>query len=343
MNRLKKHIKSALAAAAYKTGGLERYLTGQLSGRAAVLMYHRVLPDSARADSFSTDGIVVSPDTFARQMRLLSQRLRPLSMAEFLACLRTDQFPRNACLVTFDDGWFDNHQYALPILAETRVPATVFIATDYIGSESCFWQERLSRHLFRATTLGPAATDFFRNLECSHLTSLSVKDRKHAIRQVINGLKKVPSSRISELEEEGRALLMRHDMPPTGPHMDRFMNWEQVDDLQRSGVISIGSHCRSHTPLTMLSAASAQRELVESRRIIATHIGMEPDTIAYPNGDCTSEVAELAASSGYSAAFSTDRGYASSGNHPHMLKRINIHENSCDTDATFLARVALLT
>jgi hypothetical protein len=61
MITLKKQIKTAVASVALASGFLPRYVAGRLSGQAAVLMYHRVLPNQARADSYSADGIIVSP------------------------------------------------------------------------------------------------------------------------------------------------------------------------------------------------------------------------------------------------------------------------------------------
>src|SRR5690606_32629403 len=60
-----------------------------------------------------------------------------------------------ACAVTFDDGWRDNYQFALPVLVETRTPATVFLVSDLIGTDRLFWPNRLARLL---AWLGERAT-----------------------------------------------------------------------------------------------------------------------------------------------------------------------------------------
>ena len=102
-----------------------------------------------------------------------ARHFRPLSSGRRLrACSRAGEpLPDMSCLVTFDDGWWDNFEHALPILRDRGVPAAVFVATDYIGSERCFWQERLNRLLFRAARQGgeprpPGRTAHRRDRRC---------------------------------------------------------------------------------------------------------------------------------------------------------------------------------
>jgi peptidoglycan/xylan/chitin deacetylase (PgdA/CDA1 family) len=340
---LKKQIKTALASMALASGFLPRYVAGRLSGRAAVLMYHRVLPDQIKADSYSADGIIVSPETFREQMEVLRRRFKPLSLAEYIGHLEEGWFPDNSCLVTFDDGWFDNHEYALPVLEATQVPAVVFVATDFIGTSGCFWQESLSRLLADAARLGDDAAPTFSGLSRTDVHGLAPERRKLAIRQCIDGLKHRSLLEVTELTSCVENLLLAHGAPNTTRHPDRFLSWEQVIGLAGSGLVSIGSHCRSHVPLTRLDLSAASRELEESRQIIATRTGTSPIAIAYPNGDCNGQIGEAAGRAGYKAAFTTERGYASGTANHFLQKRINIHEHSTDSEGSFLARIALLT
>ena len=146
MHRLRAILKRCIAYGLYYSGALWAYRRVVLRNRAIVLMYHRVLP--AAADSFSASGIVVSPSVFTANMRFLRRHFTPLSADEFQSCLDRGRFPTGACLVTFDDGWQDNEQHALPILQSIGVPAVLFVATGYIGTGNTFWQERMTRQLF---------------------------------------------------------------------------------------------------------------------------------------------------------------------------------------------------
>ena len=99
----------------------------------AVLVYHRVLPapDPLRASE---------PDLeqFRREMRVLADCFRPLSLADAVAALSTDDFPPGGVCVTFDDGYEDNLRLALPILREFGIPATVFVASGFLDGGVMF-------------------------------------------------------------------------------------------------------------------------------------------------------------------------------------------------------------
>jgi peptidoglycan/xylan/chitin deacetylase (PgdA/CDA1 family) len=72
---------------------------------------------------------------FENQMRYLSMRYHPIAlerMAQFLQ--NGTPLPPKAIAVTFDDGYRDNYENAYPILKRYNIPATVFLATDFIGT-----------------------------------------------------------------------------------------------------------------------------------------------------------------------------------------------------------------
>lgn len=89
-----------------------------------ILMYHRVCP----AESY--DQLVVHPDRFAAQMQWLNEHARVISLEEAVAELSIG-VRRPGIVVTFDDGYRDNLEYALPVLTRLAIPATIFITTEF--------------------------------------------------------------------------------------------------------------------------------------------------------------------------------------------------------------------
>ena len=97
---------------------------------AAILTYH----------SLDDSGSVVStpPRVFAEQMRRLSQAsVKVVSLAEAYHGRQACHGPPLVAL-TFDDGFRNLHDYALPVLQRYGFPATVFLVTDYCGRTN-FW------------------------------------------------------------------------------------------------------------------------------------------------------------------------------------------------------------
>jgi peptidoglycan/xylan/chitin deacetylase (PgdA/CDA1 family) len=336
--RISRLVKLTIAHGLHVTGLLDALIAWRLRRAGIVLMYHRVLP--AGADSFSSPGIVVTPKTFALHMRVLREKLRALTAAEFGGALASGTLPAKACLVTFDDGWFDNHEYALPILERERVPALMFVATDYIDSSTCFWQERVSRGLDAAWRAGERGSPALAANGVPPLAKLTEPDARRAIQTTIGDRKRLPLAQLEAWIESLFGALAAAGVTVESGGDDRFMSWTQVAALANSEVVTLGSHACSHRPLSKIDAATRRRELDESRRILKARLGREVRTIAYPDGGHDDATVDDTRAAGYELAFTTVRGTVSAGDAPLRLRRVNIAEYGTGTRAEFLCRIA---
>ncbi|MDF2578000.1 MAG: putative polysaccharide deacetylase [Chlamydiales bacterium] len=95
-----------------------------------VLMYHHVYPRSLQPKA---DWLSMPIDLFDAQLGLLKrQGYYFLSPAEFLAFKQgTKQFSKKSVMITFDDGWVDNYNYAYPIIRKHKVPVTCFLVSGW--------------------------------------------------------------------------------------------------------------------------------------------------------------------------------------------------------------------
>ncbi|HEX7116981.1 MAG TPA: polysaccharide deacetylase family protein [Steroidobacter sp.] len=336
----RKRSRRLIASALYYTGILWLLAAIRFRRRAVVLMYHRVLPESE--DTFSADGIIVRPETFARQMAFLRRHFKLLSVEDLERCFAEGKpLPSRSCLVTFDDGWADNYEYALPILREQNVPAVIFLATDYIGTDACFWQERVTRSLYNAVQAGGAAGALAERYVGPDIRSKSPAEQRFLVRQAVDKLKHRPAEEIQQLERELKAALASSP-GASSRGADRFMTWSQVSELARSSRVTLGAHGCSHTPLTSLDQAQVSCELEESRSRIAQAVGRPITCIAYPNGNFDDKVLELTRRAGYALGFTTDKGSVGVEDHPLALRRINIHEGATRTMPEFLCSILLV-
>lgn len=97
---------------------------------AVVLMYHRVSDDGNQPD------ITVSTRKFERHMSYLAGSFDVVTIDEIVGgYISGRKWEKDVAAVTFDDGFKDNYTDAYPILKKYRIPATVFVATDHIGSD----------------------------------------------------------------------------------------------------------------------------------------------------------------------------------------------------------------
>ena len=144
-----------LAISAFRAvGGLR--IVGRWFGRdrLAVLAYHRVVDHAASGFVGFVQNASASPESFAEQMRLVAAKYNPISISDVTDAVDGRLLPDRALLVTFDDGYRDNYDVALPTLTEYSIPAVVFLATNHIGSDDPFWWA--SRRSARRMTLGIA-------------------------------------------------------------------------------------------------------------------------------------------------------------------------------------------
>ena len=99
-----------------------------------ILAYHRVL-ESAEPDGFDfdVDLISASAERFRAQMAFLRRHFHPMRFDEVLARIDSGRaLPPRAVLVSFDDGYDDNHRVAFPILQDLGMSAMFFVSTGHV-------------------------------------------------------------------------------------------------------------------------------------------------------------------------------------------------------------------
>lgn len=111
-----------------------------MSAGVPVLMYHSI----ATAATRRFRRFAVDPGEFAAQMDYLDAGgYRPVKAADLLgrrpSCY---PLPPRPVVLTFDDAYTDFYSSALPVLREHDFPATLFVATAYVGS-TARWNRRI--------------------------------------------------------------------------------------------------------------------------------------------------------------------------------------------------------
>jgi len=321
---LKFSIKNIIAYFLYYSGILSLVKKYKLGNKSIVLTYHRVIPESISQTSFSTSGIIVTPETFNKHIIFLKRNFSIQSINEFYDTLKKPQ-PTNKtpCLITFDDGWIDNYIYAFPIIKKNKIPVTIFIPIDYIESNKLFWQEQLSRAIFNM--LDSPATEIIEFLEEYKLESVIDQDkttRKSTISEFVRGLKQRPDINTNELHEK---VVSFSDLSENEINIDRYLDWDHISEMQNAG-INFGSHACTHKILTHLAEDKMQKELESSASKILEIGGNTTLTIAYPNGDSNQSIQKIAKDTGYLLGFGTQPGSVSTNDNLLDIKRINIHE-----------------
>ncbi|MCZ6692185.1 MAG: polysaccharide deacetylase family protein [Planctomycetota bacterium] len=260
-----------------------------------VLCFHRVLPaefDAPLATCHRVRGLVVEQEVFREQMRRLDHLLQPVGLKEYLAWLRGEAaLPPNACLVTFDDGFRDLQEVALPILAEMGFPVTAFV--------SVLQSEQPQR-------AGPIDL-WFATIEAWWHRSSKRSGHRRRLKELVHGewsrayLRALPEDGKDHLERLGRELGVPADtIPSVG---DVYLDTAALRSLAGYGV-DLASHGWDHVLLTTLGSRELAAQLESGLAWIRMLNPRADPVLAYPNGSNDRRVQQAVEAAGFCAAFS---------------------------------------
>lgn len=89
-----------------------------------------------------------------------------------------------------------------------------------------------------------------------------------------------------------------------------MLTWEEIREMQESGIMDFGSHTMNHPALQNLAPETAAWELRESRKRLGDRLGREVACMAYPygGGALDANVRKLAKEAGYVCDFGIRQG-----------------------------------
>ena len=338
MRSLKRIAKRAVVHTIARTAPLTWRWRGP--GALVVLMYHRVLPKDSPARRTEQPGMYVSPATLDLHLTELKRRFEPVHLEEWLRRAKAGAtLPRLACALTFDDGWRDNYEYALPVLVKHQFPATIFLVSSYIGTSYRFWPNRLMS-LLQKSFAEPGSVDYPQPLRRIVEPVLARAREQHGTFAAGEADRAVQAAKILG-EEEIRALIEAAEKS-AGDALEaaEILSREEIGRMTATGLIRFGSHTATHYRLGGHPSAQAmEREIVASRDALRRLCGQEIALFCYPNGD-TSPAAIECVRSHYLGAVTTHSGWHGPNGDPHLIERIGVHEDVSATRAAFQSRLS---
>lgn len=281
---------------------------GGARGALQVVYFHQVLPapDPMRPGDPTAQG-------FDELLGSLKSRFNMIGLADGLDRLARGALPPAAVAISFDDGYADNVDVALPILRQHGLTATFFIATGYLGDGVMF--NDLVIEAVRGATGESVDAGF---LGLGRLPIGGGAERCETAQAIIHALKYLPSEE-RMVKAERVAELCGFSSPP------RLMT--SVDGVRRlvAAGMEVGAHTHTHPILNRLTPAEAERDIARGRDELASILGRAPRLFAYPNGrlgkDYSAEHVGIVERLGFDAAFTTNPGVCRRGDARWELPR----------------------
>jgi peptidoglycan/xylan/chitin deacetylase (PgdA/CDA1 family) len=107
------------------------------------------------------------------------------------------------------------------------------------------------------------------------------------------------------------------------------LTWEQMREMQRTGLISFGSHTLTHPFLTEIKTEDLLwKEISGSKKILESGLGRQVNTFSYPSGRFNQKARDIVIKAGYTSAVATNPGKRIKNNDVFALKRLRISENA---------------
>jgi len=330
---MRQFIKNIVAFTFYQVGLLKLIRLFILRNRAVVLMYHRVLPSLIEEQSFVQPGMYVTTRTFKKHLTFLKNEFEILSLSELVRRYKAGESIDGSCVITFDDGWRDNYLHAFPVLQEFKLPATIFLATGFIGSDHLFWPEELSFYLRQ-----PELKKIIGNNQVlkQYVKQIpNANNESEFLDNAVIALKGWSPNKREDILDQFRVFFKRT------PSNRLLMNWQEAKTMHDSGLVDFGAHTVNHVILDQVQMKEAEKEIAQSKSDIESYLNRSSDFFAYPNGNYNRDLRDIVKRNGFAGAVTTTKGWNSHQKDIFTISRIGIHEDISGTIPRFFARLLL--
>lgn len=274
-----------------------------------VLLYHRVC--DLKVDPWR---LATKPEQFELQMKYIKENYNILRFEDDWSNVK-----QKSIVITFDDGYIDNYQYAIPILDKYNIPATFFICTDNIGTKDLFWWDELTTILFNPRVNGMELNYNNKKYKLNGQT-----EKKKVCMEIRNLL--------IDMDDEKRRSDLKYihnilSKVNFDVESNRSMNIHEIREISKNHNITIGAHTKSHTRLAGLDYEQQYIEINESKIILQNMIGTEVNVFSYPFGeekDFTKKTIEIVKKSGFKKAAMVANGLYENSKGDFLINRNTI-------------------
>ncbi len=290
-------------------------LKGGDKSRLSIIDYHRITPEKdPYVDSFTQSEL-------DWQCSILKEYFNVLPLGQAIDLLQKGKLPPRSVVITFDDGYANNHSLALPILNKWDFPATFFISSGFLDG-GLMWNDAIIE-TFRRTkyeTLQVSGIDLMPEEIKGDYDLSTEQNRIEAANKFRLAVKYLGLSERDQVVA-GLVEIAGVDLPK-----NIMLSSDQVKDMHVSGM-DIGGHTLSHPILTTLSVEKAKQQIFEDKEKLQQTVGEAINHFAYPNGipekDFLPVHTQILKEVGYKAAVTTKSGVSNPQTDVYQLPRFS--------------------
>lgn len=297
--------------------GVDHFVRRRGGNHLLIVGYHGVVRDE---DDAIKSWLMLPAGQFEKQIEYLKTHYDVIPMSEAAIRIREHRpFERPTACITFDDGYKNNQTVAGPILERHQVPATIYLATGFIGSSKIHWTIRLERAL--ATSSVP-----YLDLSDIGLRTYSLQNlRSQTFVRLVSRLYRLPYEQQQEVVHRTLDRLGERENEDYAAF--QMLTWNDARQFEQNNLIEFGGHTIHHQTVRPLDDDQLEEEVGGSIEEVARQVRHVTNTFAYPNGtpnDFDERAEEVLKRHGIIAALSTIDGLNHSDAPPYALRRITV-------------------
>ena len=298
-----------------------RYLNRK---KVTILAYHGFSDKKIHGGIENVEGLHLNINKFRSQLGYLKKFYNIIPLDKLIQHYINDtEIPLNSLVITIDDGYKSIYTHAYPILKQLKVPATIFLTTDFLDKKKALWPDRIEY------ALNMAELNSFQLKIDSDISFFDLSDRqakKACYEKICYKLKLLPQQlRDPIIENLERSLKQKLCINCSVPEIYSPLEWPEVLEMTKSGLISIGSHGCSHIILTRCNPENLRKELALSKELIEKKMTMSCRFFSYPSGshgDFDSNTEKALKKTGYSCGLTTIQKINATSPNVFELKRL---------------------
>jgi peptidoglycan/xylan/chitin deacetylase (PgdA/CDA1 family) len=227
-----------------------------------------------------------------------------VSLDEMYRRMTEGNFRRRFVCLTFDDGYRDVLQWAYPILRKHEAPFALYIPTSFPDRIGEMWWLALEKVIAGNSRVGLWMNGVEKRFDCK-----TAADKRDVFEHLYWWLRSHETE--DEMRHIVRDLCARYGVDMKALCAELCMTWEDLAELAKDPLCTIGAHTVNHVMLKKVPEAAARSEMAMSRSVIEAAIGLRPQHLSYPVGDASAagpREYDIAKELGFKTAVTTKPG-----------------------------------
>ena len=291
-----------------------------------VLSYHRVLTELQAEKQGVHHSLWITPERFEYQIQWMINIGDIVDYETIMDSTRPNNRPLFS--LTFDDGWKDNYETAVPILKKYQISAVFFLATDAISTGELYWPQDIATKTKQKLLGNPASRS---RVKKALVDNWPVKIEKKFIdiasMEMTEGW--IEALKVVGQDERQQRIFnyfkdIKADSTPLAGYI---MNWDELRDLRSQGFF-FGSHTHNHTILENISNREIEFELEKSKEFIFKNLQINPNSFCYPNGRYSGKEGIPLSRLGYLYGFCLDERSLRQCKNNYFIPRFIVNEKN---------------